>query len=116
MAAPAHGHAKFLIKEEKAHAPKVTKELLGRIFGYLKPYWLQLLFVFVAILAAAVVGLFPSIITGKIVDEALVGMAVLPLLIIPTRSVGRKRLALWQGGRKRLPKQQGRNRESPATG
>ena len=96
MAAPAHGHAKILIKEEKANAPKVTKELLGRIFGYLKPYWLQLLFVFVAILAAAVVGLFPSIITGKIVDEALVGMAVLPLLIIPTRSVGRKRLALLQ--------------------
>ncbi|MDD6785302.1 MAG: hypothetical protein PUD81_03480 [Eggerthellales bacterium] len=96
MAAPAHGHAKSLTKEEKANAPKVTKELLGRIFGYLKPYWLQLLFVFVAILAAAVVGLFPSIITGKIVDEALVGMAVLPLLIIPARSVGGKRLALLQ--------------------
>lgn len=78
MAAPAHGHAKSLTEEEKANAPKVTKELLGRIFGYLKPYWLQLLFVFVAILAAAVVGLFPSIITGKIVDEALVAWRCCP--------------------------------------
>ena len=83
MAAPAHGpgsHAKFLTEEEKANAPKVTKELLGRIFGYLKPYWLQLLFVFIAILAAAVIGLFPSIITGKIVDEALVGQDLMFLV------------------------------------
>ena len=53
--------------------PKVTKELLLRILSYLKPYRLQFAFVFVAILIAAVVGLFPSIVTGMIVDEALVG-------------------------------------------
>ena len=53
--------------------PKVTKPLLKRILSYLKPYWLQFLFVFIAIIIAAVVGLAPSIITGKIVDQALIG-------------------------------------------
>ena len=63
----------FLTDEEKNNMPKVDKGLIKRIASYLKPYWLQFVFVFVAILLSAVVGLFPSIITGKIVDEALVG-------------------------------------------
>ena len=63
----------FLTDEEKKHMPKVTKGLLLRILSYLKPYWLQFLFVFIAILLSATVGLLPSIITGRIVDEALVG-------------------------------------------
>ncbi|MBR2834751.1 MAG: GNAT family N-acetyltransferase [Coriobacteriales bacterium] len=63
----------YLTEEEKSNMPKVTKGLLKRIFSYLKPYWLQFLFVFITILVAAVVGLFPSIITGMIVDQALVG-------------------------------------------
>lgn len=63
----------FLTEEEKANMPKVTKELLLRILSYLKPYWLQFLMVFVAILLSAAVGLMPSVITGRIVDEALVG-------------------------------------------
>ena len=63
----------FLTDEEKKNMPKVTKALLVRILSYLKPYWLQFLFVFVAILLSATVGLLPSIITGKIVDQALVG-------------------------------------------
>ena len=63
----------FLTEEEKQNMPKVTKGLLLRIFSYLKPYWLQFIFVFIAILLSATVGLFPSIITGKIVDQALVG-------------------------------------------
>jgi len=63
----------FLTDEEKANMPKVSMALLKRILSYLKPYWLQFLFVFIAILIAAVVGLAPSIVTGMIVDEALVG-------------------------------------------
>ena len=63
----------FLTDEEKANMPKVTGALLKRILGYLKPYWLQFIFVFVTILISAVVGLLPSIITGRIVDEALGG-------------------------------------------
>ena len=63
----------FLTEEEKQNMPKVTKELLLRIFSYLKPYGLQFVFVFLAITLSATVGLFPSIITGRIVDQALVG-------------------------------------------
>lgn len=63
----------FLTEEEKANAPKVTKELLLRILGYLRPYWLQFLLVFAAIMVSSVVGLLPSLITGRIVDTALVG-------------------------------------------
>ena len=75
MAGPMRGLGPrgFLTDEEKANMPKVTKELLLRILSYLRPYWLQFLLVFVAILLSAAVGLMPSVITGRIVDEALVG-------------------------------------------
>ena len=63
----------FLTDEEKANMPKVDGALIKRILGYLTPYWLQFVLVFLTILVSAVVGLLPSIITGKIVDEALVG-------------------------------------------
>lgn len=62
----------FLTEEEKANMPKVDKKLIKRILSYLKPYWIQFVFVFAAILISAVVGLLPSIITGRIVDEALI--------------------------------------------
>lgn len=62
----------FLTEEEKANMPKVDKKLIKRILSYLKPYWVQFVFVFLAILISAVVGLLPSIITGRIVDEALI--------------------------------------------
>lgn len=63
----------FLTPEEKKNKPKVTFALVKRVFSYLKPYWIQLILVFIAILAASIVGVFPSIITGRIVDEALTG-------------------------------------------
>lgn len=74
----------FLTEEEKQNRPKVTKALLLRILSYLKPYRAQFVFVFLAILISAVVGLFPSIITGRIVDQALVGknMALLIQLLL----------------------------------
>ena len=73
MARQSLGPKGFLTEEEKKNMPKVTKKLLLRILSYLKPYWVQFLFVFVAILLSATVGLLPSIITGRIVDQALVG-------------------------------------------
>ena len=63
----------FLTEEEKANMPKVSWALIRRILSYLLPYWPQFLLVFVAILLSAAVGLLPSIITGRVVDEALVG-------------------------------------------
>ena len=74
----------FLTDEEKENLPKVDKALIKRILAYLKPYWIQFTFVFIAILLSAVVGLLPSIITGKIVDEALINkdMTLLIRLLI----------------------------------
>ena len=63
----------FLTEEEKSNMPRVTGALIKRILGYLKPYWIQFALVFVTILLSSVVGLLPSIITGRIVDEALIG-------------------------------------------
>ena len=73
----------FLTDEEKANLPKVDGKLIKRILQYMKPYRLQFAFVFLAILLSAVIGLLPSIITGKIVDEALINkdMALLVRLL-----------------------------------
>ena len=74
----------FLTEEEKANVPKLTKGLILRILSYLKPYRLQFLLVFVTIIVSSVVGLLPSILTGRIVDDALVGrdMGMLIRLLI----------------------------------
>ena len=85
MARPgSFGPRGFLTEEEKKEMPKVTKELILRILSYLKPYWFQFVLVFAAILLSSVVGLLPSIITGRIVDQALVGrnMGLLIRLLI----------------------------------
>ncbi len=73
----------FLTDEEKNNKPKITKALLKRILSYLRPYWPQFILVFAAILLSSAVGLLPSIITGRIVDQALVGrdMALLVKLL-----------------------------------
>ena len=74
----------FLTEEEKQNKPEVTWPLIKRILSYLKPYWRKFVLVFIIILASSVVGLFPSIITGRIVDDALVGkdMALLVKLLL----------------------------------
>ncbi|MCR5595456.1 MAG: ABC transporter ATP-binding protein/permease [Lachnospiraceae bacterium] len=69
---PGLGPRGFLTDEEKNNLPKVDAKLIKRILSYLKPYWIQFVFVFAAILLSAVIGLLPSIITGRIVDEALI--------------------------------------------
>ena len=63
----------FLTEEEKANKPKVTKELLLRVFSYLKPYWKQMALVLFCIFISSLFSLYPSIITGRIIDEGLIG-------------------------------------------
>ena len=62
------GRNMFLTEEEKQNSPKVTKALLLRVFSYLKPYWRQLALVFLCIAVSSVCSLFPSILTGNIID------------------------------------------------
>ena len=63
---------RFESEEEKQNRPKVTKELLVRIFSNLKPYWLRLLFAMLTIIAVAVLNVFPAILTGRIIDEGFI--------------------------------------------
>ena len=63
----------FLTDEEKENKPVVTKELLIRIFSYLKPYWFYLLLVLAIIVLSSVLGLLPSLITAQIIDTAILG-------------------------------------------
>ncbi len=77
-----------LTEEEKANRPKVSRALLLRIGGYLKPYWLQFIFVFIAILLSATVGLLPSIITGRIVDQALINRDLAQLVQLCLAALG----------------------------
>ncbi len=79
----------FMTEEEMASRPKVTKDLLLRIFSYLMPYKKQLALVLVCILASSVFTLLPSILTGRIIDEGLIGrnMRALILYIVLSFSV-----------------------------
>ncbi len=84
MAGRGLGPRGFLTEEEKQNAPKISKELLIRILKYLKPYWLQLIIVFAIIILSSVLGLLPSLITARIIDEAILGkdFALLIQLVI----------------------------------
>lgn len=74
----------ILTDEEKSSKPKITLTLLKRIFSYLLPYWKQMSLVFIAILLASICSIYPSILTGKIIDEGLYGrdLGVLLKLIL----------------------------------
>ena len=67
------GSRNFMSEEEKKKLPKVTKELLGRVFSYLTPYWKQLALTLLCIVFSSVMSLMPSVLTGKIIDEGLIG-------------------------------------------
>ena len=72
----------YMTEEEKAQRPKVTKALLIRIFSYLKPYWKQFLLVLVCIFVSSVFSLYPSILTGRIIDEGLIGRDLNKLIML----------------------------------
>lgn len=75
------GRQSFLTEEEKKNRPKVTKGLLKRIFSYLKPYWKQMLIVLIAIVISSILNLMPSVLTGKIIDEGLIGQSMQKLIL-----------------------------------
>ena len=74
------GMRSFMTEEEKQQAPKVTKELLVRVFSWLKPYWKQFALTLFCILISSVLSILPSVLTGEIIDKGLYGRN-LPLLI-----------------------------------
>ena len=76
-----------LTEEEKQNRPKVTGKLLKRIFSYLKPYKGQMAIVLGCILISSVLGLLPSVLTGKIVDDGLLGKNMRILIILISASL-----------------------------
>ncbi len=72
----------FLTEAEKANKPKASLKLIKRILSYLKPYSFQFILVFIALAISAVLGLLPSIVTGKIVDEIISPDSTVRSLII----------------------------------
>jgi ATP-binding cassette subfamily B protein len=74
------GRGGFLTEEEKQNSPKITMPLLKRMFSYLVPYWKQLIVSVLAIIVSSVFGVFPTILTGRIIDEGLLQQDM-PVLI-----------------------------------
>lgn len=69
----AHTFSNFLTEEEQKNAPKITWPMVKRIMGYVKPYWKQVLLTLAAIMASAFLTLYPSILSGQIIDDGLIG-------------------------------------------
>ena len=85
---PMRGARGFLTDEEKANRPKVTGKLLKRVFSYLTPYWKQMALVLFCIVISSVLGLLPSVLTGRIIDEGLIGRDLHKLVVFILLSLG----------------------------
>lgn len=81
------GDRAFLTEAEKKNRPKVTWELIRRIGSYMLPYWKQMVLVLICICISSVLGLLPSILTGRIVDEGLIGRDLKALIILVVLSL-----------------------------
>ncbi len=78
----------FLTEEEKKNRPRITFSLLKRVFSYLRPYWKQMAFVLFCIVISSVLGLLPSVLTGRIIDEGLIARDLKVLIILLAVSLG----------------------------
>ena len=89
---PAHGRGgpggHYMTDEELKSAPKITPALIKRVFSYLKPYWKQLILVLLCIIMSSRAGILPSILTGKIIDEGLIGRSMKLLIFYIAASFG----------------------------
>lgn len=90
-----HGHGFFISVRQGDEKPKVTRQLLLRVFNYAKPYWLHIAGMLAAILLGAGLSLLTPLIFRAIIDEALPARDVhrllwlgLALLFIPALNGG----------------------------
>jgi ATP-binding cassette subfamily B protein len=81
------GNRGYLTEEEKQNRPKITRSLMKRIFSYLLPYWFKLLLVLATIIVSSILGLLPAVLTGRIIDEGLIGKDFNKLSVLIVASV-----------------------------
>lgn len=74
--------------EEIKNRPKVTRELIFRIFSYLKPYRLWLFFCVITIILISVLNVMPAVLTGRIIDEGFIGGDFSLLVMLIAASLG----------------------------
>lgn len=63
----------YLSREEKANRPKITWPFFSRVMSYMKPYWKQLVLMLTAIGLTSWLRLLPALLTGRLIDEGLIG-------------------------------------------
>ena len=77
----------YMSAEEKAALPKITLPLIKRVLSYLAPYWKQFVLVLCCIVLSSVMGLLPSVLTGKIIDEGILGRDLNRLIVLIVASL-----------------------------
>ncbi len=103
-----HGPRRALTEEEKRNRPKLTPALVKRILSWMKPYWMQFLLVLICITISGLLGVVPSLLTGRMIDEGLyagnvpllIQLAILSLLVLigsSLVSMGEIYLTTWIG-------------------
>ena len=78
----------YMSREEKANRPKITWPFFSRVMSYLKPYWKQLVLMLTAIGLTSWLRLLPAILTGRLIDEGLIGQDFNRLLWLIGQSFG----------------------------
>ena len=102
------GPHRELTHEEKKTLPKLTWPFFKRILSWMAPYKWKFLLVLLCITAAGLLGVVPSILTGKMIDAGLYGgdvpllikLAMLSLLVLILSnliSAGETMLTTWIG-------------------
>jgi ATP-binding cassette subfamily B protein len=74
--------------EERAAMPKITKEVVFRAAGYIKPYWKQVAFVLLILGIATVMNVLPTILTGMMIDKGFLAGDFNVVLILIGLSFG----------------------------
>lgn len=67
------GGTRYLTEEDKKKYPRISKELIGRILGLIRPYRGQLALALLCVAAVSVLNLIPPVLTGIIIDQGLIG-------------------------------------------
>jgi len=77
----------YMSAEEKAALPKITWPLIKRVLSYLTPYTKQFILVLLCIALSSIMGLLPSVLTGKIIDEGILGRDLNRLIVLIVASL-----------------------------